>query len=485
MAGLFCENTYLKKSMQNMFDQLQVNSVIMKKTEDLKLLEEKGAEFLFIESDCYSKTIYDYMAAHPQTTGVLITGFREKIETNLENVIAVQKPVYVMELAKILAHEDLYGSDNNLSENFEFIAPEAEILVVDDNEPNLMVAKGILEPLQMRIDTASSGKQAIEMIEDKHYDLIFMDHMMPELDGIETTRIIRRFHEEYDNVPIIALTANVMEETRSMFLVEGMNDFVAKPIKLDVIVKKIKQWLPAKKIQRLEGAGEEKEEKQERLQRLAEKIVIPKLDVESALKLAGSETLFWQILKEYAKSIPKKTKLLQQYMDEENWKNYTIEAHSLKSFSKQIGALELSELAAKMEKAGNNNDIEFIRTYHSEMLAQYQEFAAILAQYSDGIDDGVKEKEAYDTEKVQALLDNMLVAIENLDMDTMDEVVADLDQVELPEEQKSGFQRLQEATEGMDVETCEAIVLEWKKFTYLVQKKQTSVIMKKMNFIEK
>ncbi len=463
VAGLFCENTYLKKSMQNMFDQLQVKCVMINKTEDLKLLEEKGVEFLFVESCCRTKEIREYMGGHPQTVGVIITGFKEKIEIYWENVITVQKPLYVMELAKILAHEDLYGNDNDLSENFEFIAPEAEILVVDDNEPNLMVAKGILEPLQMQIDTANSGKQALKMIEEKHYDLIFMDHMMPELDGIETTRIIRRFHEEYDNVPIIALTANVMEETRAMFLVEGMNDFVAKPIELKVIVEKIKQWLPAKKIQKLEGAVEEKVEKQERLQRLAEKIIIPKLDIESALKLAGSETLFWQILKEYAKSIPKKTKLLRQYMDEENWKNYTIEAHSLKSFSRQIGAMELSELAAMMEKAGNNQDIEFIRAHHDEMLSQYQEFASILAQYSVGAEDAAKEKEAYDAGKVQDLLDNMLEAVENLDMDAMDEVVEKLEQITLPVEQEPGFQQLKEATEGMDVETCETVVLEWKK----------------------
>ncbi|MFR8119435.1 MAG: response regulator [Lachnospira sp.] len=98
------------------------------------------------------------------------------------------------------------------------------------------------------IDTCLSGKEAIEKISSQMYDIIFMDHMMPELDGVETTHIIRRFHPEYDDVPIIALTANAIDGTKEMFLKEGMNDFVPKPIELQFLTAKIKHWLPAEKI---------------------------------------------------------------------------------------------------------------------------------------------------------------------------------------------------------------------------------------------
>lgn len=464
-VGLFCTNKYIRANMKKMLEQLNVKCLMVEEREDLKRLEERNAEFFLIEleDNSYASITNDFMTAHPSMTGVWITRYGEKIKPFQENVIAVPKPLHIMDLAKILAHEDLYGDEDDEEENFEFIAPEAEILVVDDNVPNLMVAEGILAPLQMKIDKASSGKQAIEMIEKKHYDLIFMDHMMPELDGIETTRIIRRFHEDYDNVPIIALTANVMEETRAMFLVEGMNDFVAKPIELNVIVSKIKQWLPAKKIQRVESEGEKEEQKQERLKRIAEKIVIPKLDVISAMKLAGSETLFWQILREYAKSISRKTQLIQKHLNEKNWKNYTIEAHALKSFSRQVGALELSELAAKMEQAGNKNDIDFILAHHAEMLEKYMEYEPILQEYLDSPTKAVKLKDPYDSAVVKNLLGGMEEAIENLDMDLMDEVVAQLDQVELPEGQTQCFLLLKDAVEGLDVETCEKVVAAWKK----------------------
>ena len=464
-AGLYCRNVYVREHLKRMFKQLHVECLEVEKKEDLKSLEERNVDYFFIEmtDGDYVSFANDYMDSHPQITGVLLIGFKEKVDPVQKNVIAVRKPLYIMNLAKILAHENLYGGEDDTGENFEFIAPEAEILVVDDNEPNLMVAEGILAPLQMKIDKATSGRQALEMVDKKHYDLIFMDHMMPELDGVETTHLIRRFHEEYDNVPIIALTANVMEETRSMFLVEGMNDFVAKPIELQVIVDKLKQWLPPKKIKKVDGPGENEKEKQERLERLAEEIVIPGLDVKSALELAGSTALFWQILKEYVKMIPKKSTFIQKCLEEKDWKRYTIEVHALKSFSRQVGAVELSELAAKLEQAGNNNDTPFILSHHDRMMERYRAYEAILRQYAESPGDSPKTKEAYDAEKVLNLLDHVREASDNLDMDAVESVVGELNKIELPDEQEDYLTQMQDAVEGMDAERCELISEEWRK----------------------
>ncbi|MDE7045535.1 MAG: response regulator, partial [Acetatifactor sp.] len=465
VAGVFCTNKYMRAHMKRMLELLNVECLMVEQREDFKLLEEKGAEFFFmeLEDDSYASVTNDYMTSHPDMTGVWITGFGRKIKPFQKNVMAVQKPLHIMDLARILAHEDLHGEEDVSGDDFEFIAPDAEILVVDDNVPNLMVAEGILAPLKMKIDKASGGMQAIEMVEKKHYDLIFMDHMMPELDGIETTRIIRRFHEDYDNVPIIALTANVMEETKAMFLVEGMNDFVAKPIELKVIVAKIKQWLPAKKIQKVEGSGEKEEQKLKRLGRIAEKIIIPKLDVLSALKLAGDELLFWQILREYAKSIPRKAKVLQQHFDAKNWKNYTIEAHALKSFSRQVGATELADLAARMEQAGNNKDEDFIRENHGRMLEKYQEYEAILSEYLESPDKAIRIKEEFDGGRLLRLLDSMQEAVDDLNMDAMDEIVGQMEQMTIPKEQEQCFAMMKTAVEELDVETCETVVAQWKK----------------------
>ncbi|MBD5457134.1 MAG: response regulator [Lachnospiraceae bacterium] len=463
VAGLLCRNAYMIRSIKKQLNQLNVECILLHKPEHFKLLEENKAEFLFIESNCYFDKTQEFLKTHPQITGVLMTGFKDKVDIDLENVIAVRKPLHVLNMAQILAHEDLYAMEDDLEESFEFIAPDAEILIVDDNELNLTVAEGLLAPLQMKIDRAISGRQAVEMIELKHYDLIFMDHMMPELDGIETTHIIRRFHEEYDNVPIIALTANVVEEMRSMFLVEGMNDFVAKPIELNAIVAKLKQWLPARKIKKLEEAPKTGDDNQEDLSSLVEKIGIPELDVGLALQLAKSEKLFWQILKEYVKVIPRKADLLQQRKETQDWKNYTIEVHALKSSSKQIGAIELSLLAEEMEHAGKEDDIEFILAHHDELLEMYRGYKSSLGKYIKDTQEENKLKENYDGNKVWDCLECMQEAVDDLDIDAMDQVIKRLGQMILKGEEAEYFRQMKEAVEEVEVEICEEVMAKWKQ----------------------
>ncbi len=122
--------------------------------------------------------------------------------------------------------------------------PDAKVLIVDDNRVNLVVAKGVMKPYQMQIDTASSGKDAIELVKANDYDIIFMDHMMPELDGIDTTHLIRELDDgKYMDLPIIALTANAVGEAREMFISEGLQDFLAKPIDKKELDAVIHRWL--------------------------------------------------------------------------------------------------------------------------------------------------------------------------------------------------------------------------------------------------
>lgn len=126
-----------------------------------------------------------------------------------------------------------------------FIAPEAKILIVDDNAINRMVAAGLLAPFQMQIDMAESGKMALSMVQEKKYDLIFMDHIMPDMDGIETTKNIRALDGPYyKTLPIIALTADAMTESQKLFAEASMNGFVAKPIDMAQLTCVLLQWLP-------------------------------------------------------------------------------------------------------------------------------------------------------------------------------------------------------------------------------------------------
>lgn len=130
------------------------------------------------------------------------------------------------------------------TEEAEFTAPDARVLIVDDNEINRMVAEEMLKPLKMQIETASDGKQALKLVQENHYDMIFMDHLMPVMNGIEATEAIRKLEGAYyKNVPIIALTANTAKEQREEYRQAGMSDYLSKPLDMEDIYRTVKKWL--------------------------------------------------------------------------------------------------------------------------------------------------------------------------------------------------------------------------------------------------
>lgn len=137
-------------------------------------------------------------------------------------------------------------------EVFNFTAPKASILLVDDNEINQEVAKALLEPFEMHIDLASDGQQALEQVQKKHYDLVFMDHYMPVMDGIEAVKRIRSLPDAYyQKLPVVALTADAVQGVQEEFLAAGMNDFASKPIEMQDVSRVLRRWLPKEKIQRI------------------------------------------------------------------------------------------------------------------------------------------------------------------------------------------------------------------------------------------
>lgn len=312
----------------------------------------------------------------------------------------------------------------------------------------------------MHVDTALSGKIALDKIALKHYDLIFMDHMMPELDGVETTHIIRRFHEDYDDVPIIALTANAVSGTRAMFLREGLDDFVPKPIELRFLISTLKHWLPNEKIMKVSQrrkAGKEQEQKHI--------LKIEGLDVEAALQLLGNEKLYWLVLKDYYHLISKKAELIDRYEKNEDWHNYTIEVHALKSASRQIGAITLSDMAAALEQAGNENDGETIHAQTPCLLEKYMEYSRILQPYFPEEVRNDQDKAEAGDEVLPSLFRKLRKALDDLDLNEMEEALQDMKQYRYEGWQRELFERLLTAVDDIDVDACEAILQEWENHT--------------------
>ena len=166
-------------------------------------------------------------------------------------VQVLKPPITTISVSSLFAgNQDNTASANDKKKRtiIKFTAPTARVMVVDDIQMNLKLAERLLARMEIKADLALSGQEALDLLVKKQYDIIFMDHMMPGLDGIDTTRLIRRFHAKYTNTPIIALTANVMEDAKKMFLEEGMSDIIPKPIELKTLNEKLLQWLPPEKI---------------------------------------------------------------------------------------------------------------------------------------------------------------------------------------------------------------------------------------------
>ncbi len=458
----FLDNTYaqiqLKRDMHKLdidYTDLKDENVLSYLTENVDSLKDI---YLFVPYDSFNKELQDFVDKHPELNTIVAAPYDTSVDYNPTNVMVVHKPLSVMSLAGIYNHEVFSQYDSPSSdEYYDFTAETARILIVDDNSINLTVAQGLLEPLNMEIDTALSGNAAISKINETMYDLILMDHMMPELDGIETTHIIRRFHSEYDNVPIIALTANVIGDVRNMFIKEGMNDFIAKPIEVRMLINTIRKWLPPEKIRKHSGSTKCTPAKKQ-----ITVPDIPELNIQQAIKLLGSEELFMTILEDYYRAIPKKLRLIQTYKDNEEWHNYTVEVHALKSASKQIGADELSDRAAALETAGNTGEIDMIIHNTDDLLAMYAHYRDILSPFFPETQD--KEgKPPITADVLTSVFAEMRQAIDDLDTDKMDNAIHTLDGYSFDDENHKLYIRLCEAVADMDPDACDEVITDWKK----------------------
>lgn len=358
--------------------------------------------------------------------------------------------------------------------NFEepsinFIAPEAHILVVDDNDVNLTVACGLLQTFQIQSTAVSSGREAIQKTEEYLYDMVLMDHMMPEMDGIEATIEIRRNNPIYKVIPILALSANVVSGEEVLFSAVGMNDFISKPIDIDVFAKKIRKWLPEKKIIELDredenkAALEEKGTEKNKRESVAEKeseipasgdiFGVSFLNVEAALRLNGTKELYFTVLSSYYAVIDQKYKLIETYEQEERINEYTIEVHALKSASKQIGAEALSNLAAELEQCGKDQDLDTIHEKTGELLRQYRRLQDQLAPFMKTDDASDSEPKEVITKEVFAdITGQMEAVIEAFDMTALDEICHALSMYQFPGKLEPAFNSFKAAAEELDMD---------------------------------
>lgn len=360
-------------------------------------------------------------------------------ECAADGVTLLNKPLYSLNFCQAINHE-MPEFGEATEEYRSFTAPEASVLIVDDNEMNLKVAVGLLQPLEMKIDTAESGKRALQMIQKKKYHIIFMDHMMPVMDGIEATQKLRAMDGDYyRNVPVVALTANALTDAREKFTRAGMNDFVAKPIEMKEICNCIKKWLPrelvlkaADGVKKEKAAAEEqplKGKAQEIPKEEAELLSSAGIDAAEGIRYSGGEILWRSLLGDFYKLIDVKANKLEKCLEDGLIRDYTIEVHALKNTARMIGASNLSEWFHRMEDCGNGQDVETITQETPELLQAFRNLKDVLRPYGEIQN---QEKREASAEELTELLTGIKESMNQFDIDGVDERMRELEKCRIP-----------------------------------------------------
>ena len=297
-----------------------------------------------------------------------------------------------------------------------FIAPDAKALVVDDINTNLTVTKGLLLPYEMHVDTRNSGSAAIEAMKSNRYDIVFMDHWMPEMNGVEATRNIRGLNATdayYESVPIIALTANVVSGAREMFLQNGFNDYLSKPVNQAELNRVLERWIPKEKQQQKEIRISESAVPE----RQTGVVKIEGVDTGKGIKRSGGTSeLYFRALVAFQEDGLEKLDEIRTCYETGDLSTYTIYVHAIKSAAAYIGADKLSEVARALETAGNSSDLQFIKEntegFLSELRLLLNKVSAALAANSENVRAGGA---AYDAALFKLELSKLKIALESYD----------------------------------------------------------------------
>ena len=287
------------------------------------------------------------------------------------STFTIRLPQEVMSKEPIGDFRESFKAEPRERKTYEesFSAPDARMLVADDTPMNLIVVTGLLKNTKIRIDTAGSGEEAVELATQNAYDLIMMDQRMPRMDGTEALRLIRTREDSRNReTPVICLTADALIGAKNRYVEAGFTDYLAKPVDSAVLEKKLLAYLPEEKvtlIQKDDDVPVVTEEGDLEALRSAG------LDPETGLQYCGGDgPLLQALLAEFAGSGEERSRQLAQYCEEGDWKNYAVMVHAVKSSSKMIGAAGLSELAAGLEKAADEEDAEKIRAANETLLEQ-------------------------------------------------------------------------------------------------------------------
>ncbi len=355
-------------------------------------------------------------------------------------------------------------------------APKARLLFVDDTEINLDVIKGLLKNTGIKIDTMLSGKEAIDAVKKKKYDILFIDHRMPEMDGIQTLHAMRKMKDNRSSgKPCIALTANAISGAKKMYLEQGFDDYLSKPVNPAKLEEMIKKYLPPELIEEdpeddvsaEESDSESKTDNaasengsSEFMSRLRN---IEKIDADSALLNCGSEELLFSTIKKYFDSIGEKSQELQDYFDAEDWKNYGIKVHAVKSTSRLIGAVELSKMAEHLEDCAEQENISEIKEKHKPFMDFFISYIERLAPVAGETEADDSQKPEISEKELSEKIALISSYADDFNIDGLDNLIKELSNFKLPIDFSAKFDKIRICVENVDFKELKKLLSEWRQ----------------------
>jgi signal transduction histidine kinase/FixJ family two-component response regulator/HPt (histidine-containing phosphotransfer) domain-containing protein len=335
----------------------------------------------------------------------------------------------------------------------QFIAPDADVLVVDDNPMNLNVIKGLLKATKIFVTTATSGEECLEKMSSTRFNIVLLDHMMPGMDGIETVGHIR---ENDPDIPVYALTANasVGEE---FYKSKGFTGYLSKPIDSLTLERTIMRHLPESimlKPER-EDAIPEMESIPEELSWIYD---VEGIDVDEGIKNSGGVSQFIFSLRLFLDTIDGNAKVIKDAYDAGDLRLYTIKVHALKSSFRIIGATEMAKLAGSLEEAGNKNNQEFIHMYTDELLSGYTAYSKKLSGLLTEKEDDDAGKEDIPEDELKDAYGALKDVIPQMDYDAVEMILGQLKKYKLPGDDKIKIAELEKLLKAFDWEAMEALI---------------------------
>ena len=462
---IYERRTEYAQSIAYSISNLGVNYILaVSETDFIESLESQAFTYIFISYELYFKN-KDTINKHlHETKIVILSEFGQVIPAGDWNVLSM--PVHVLSVANLI---------NGVSESFTYsrstaltvriIAPDASVLVVDDIRTNLKVTSGLLLPYKMKVDTCSGGLEAIEAVKENNYDIVFMDHRMPGVDGVEATQRIRAMSDSdpkysVSALPIIALTANAVSGMKEMFLENGFNDFFSKPIDTVVLNTVLEKWLPKSKQRPAEDNGASIPQS-DNAPLPETKIDVDGLDAAAGIRMSGGdERMYIETLTIFHEDGLDRIRKIKDCLETRDFSLYTIYVHAIKSAAANIGAAGLSEQAYKLETAGQNEDTGYIDANNDAFITQLRNMldgigAALTLRVSPADEDGG----AYDVERFNTELSNLKVALDDLNVGEINRIVDSLVGMELPESAKSVVRSLSKHILMADFEEADQLIV--------------------------